>query len=159
MNYFYLGNDISPDTTKAFLEKLESSEKLTVYISSSGGECYASEAIMDAMNNNKEKIEVVACGNLSSNAFWLFFNFKGKRDILSHATGMFHYCGSNKRIMENGRMEYADDRLTLKEDKKRAVLTRKWCVDLGFTKSEMRKMESGEYLFFGNDRLKELLNA
>ena len=157
MNYFYLGNDFNEDVAKSLLEKIEASNELTIYLSSNGGQCYASEAMLDALNENHKRINIKVVGDLTSNAFWIFFNFKGKREILGHSTGIYHYCGSKRRIMENGRMEYADEKLMAKEDKRRIKLSRQWCLDLGFNKAEMRKMESGDTLFFGYDRLNELL--
>ena len=56
-------------------------------------------------------------------------------------------------------MEYTSEKYSAKEDKVRVKASRKWCEDLGFTKSEMRKMENGDVLFFGNARLNELLKG
>lgn len=156
--YYYL-NSIDgekDESCKDFLNFINNNKKIKVYISCNGGSNHTTHAIIDALNERKDDIELHVCGFLSSNTFMIFFKFKGKRTLGYESSSYLHYSGGDMRIMSNGKKEYAQDRYDSKFARTIYKRDKKFFEDLGLNKTEMNKLEKGDTVFLDYNRLQEL---
>lgn len=92
----FLTGDIDSDMANSFLSQLlylesESSEPVTIYINSHGGEVNAGLMIYDAIQGSKLEINMICTGIAASMAAILLAGGqKGKRYILKHSKVMIH---------------------------------------------------------------------
>lgn len=81
-----------------FLDNVDSTKDISIYINSPGGSVYDALAIYDTMQFVKADIQTVGIGvQASAAAFLLSSGTKGKRFILPHATVMIHQPSSGTR--------------------------------------------------------------
>ena len=148
---------IDSENLPDFLDEIGVEGKKVIYIHSGGGCCACFTAVLHALNNQKDDVRLVACGNIDSMAFYLFFKFKGEKEILPYATARLHYTGRDYRVMSNGRMEYESDRLYKKASKVDYEREKLFFKNLGLDNKEMGKLERGDEVILSNLRLEELL--
>lgn len=150
MKYHFFEGEIDQENTNKLIDFINQNQEdeMTIYINSGGGSNFFTYAIINLLNQHKEKIKIIVSGCIYSNAFYIFFNFKGKRELLDEATGMFHYSGRDYRLTENGKIEYKSDVFNLNEFKKKEKITDKFCADLGFNDKEMRKLRANNDVYF-----------
>lgn len=159
MKYHFFEGEINQENTNKLIDFINENQEdeITIYINSGGGSNFFTNAIINLLNQHKEKIKIIVPGCIYSNAFYIFFNFKGKRELLDEATGMFHYSGKDYHLKENGKIGDYGDIFDLNEFKKRKKITDKFCVDLGFNDKEMRKLGANKDVYFSRERLEEFL--
>lgn len=158
MKYYYFHHEIKPETTEKFLEFIQSNDgEITVFLNSPGGDDFDTFLLEKILNDNKDRITLIANGMIYSNAFRLFFKVNCKREIYPYTVGMFHQSGANRRICENGKLNYNEDMATQEAFKRKYKDSLKFCEKLGFTKAEMKKFKANDDVFFQEDRLREFL--
>lgn len=92
----FLTGEIDSDTANSFISQFlyleqESSQPVTLYINSPGGEVNAGLAIYDVIQGSKLKINMVCTGIAASMGAVLFAGGqKGRRSILKHSKVMIH---------------------------------------------------------------------
>ena len=74
------------------INELQEDEKLYWYLCSSGGETHIGLEIVDIVNRNKEKVELIASEYIHSTAFLIFFKSQCERNIIPFTTGIMHCC-------------------------------------------------------------------
>ena len=158
MESFYFFSDTDPeDVQKAieFINKIE--EKATIYITSNGGDCYAADVLLDTINENKDKLTLVASGKIMSSAFYIFFSAKCNKRIMEGTVGMYHYSGVSVRLTQSGAFDYEDDEAIIEGMKIEKEINDKWCKDLGMSDKEIKDIKKSKQVFFQYDRLLLLL--
>lgn len=153
-------DDISIDLTKQLisnLNMLDEGEKLVWYFSSNGGDTHEAFAIVDIINNNKDRIELIASEFIVSSAFYIFFNTMCSRRIIQHTTGMMHCSSTSFTTMFNGKIINSD-----KPHMKSFVEVNnhilKWCENLGFSTLQLKDMKASKDISFMTDELEIFLN-
>lgn len=158
MKSFYYTDVINSESAQKVISFIEDNKGLlTIYLCNGGGENWATNALADCLALNHKRITIKALGEISSNAFKLFFDFKGKREILPDTIGMYHQSMKKMDMAENGMPTYVDDLIYRKKMRKNYPETLEWCKKLGFNKTEMRKLREGKDVWFTEERLRELL--
>lgn len=139
------------------VNKLKDNEKLIIYFSSLGGYADSCEAIVDFINNNKERIEIIFFGENFSCGMLIFLNIKCKKTVLSYTTGMMHLCSQSTTITG---VTHTND-----YNKFNTPYLEKFNKEMGekykkvMTKKEIRDMLSGVEIYFDTDRMKKLCSA
>ena len=138
------------------LNDLQEDEKLYWYFNSFGGETHAGFEIIDMINRNKNRIELIASENIFSTAFLIFFKAQCERKILPLTYGMMH-CAST-----SFESKYGGKTASFEKDRKNKFIAVNeflfnWCTDLGFTESELKKFKKTEDIYFNTVELHTLL--
>lgn len=128
-------------------------ELITIYLRSGGGKYSVMCAMLDIINNNPERFELVANDYIGSAAFILFFKANCKKRILPNTFGMHHQISIKVSLNENGKAYYDEDIAELKRmefDKKES---QEFNRRIGLTKKEMKMYNKDYDLHFQYDRL------
>jgi hypothetical protein len=143
---------------QAINQSESSPEKLIVYLNSEGGGTVIGEVIQDLINQNAGNIHLIACGDICSAAFEIFFKAKCERSILPGTEGMCH-----KTTIQ---IEHNYDHAPKKNQKRlldwmkshRKPVQESLCKELGFTDKEFKLFRAGEDVEFTHQRLRELFD-
>jgi Clp protease. len=150
------------DFNEEILEKVitafnQNSEIVTIYLRSGGGRVSVMTAILDIINTNPDRFELVANDYIASAAFILFFKANCKKRILPNTFGMHHQMTTKISVNESGKAYYDYDLAELKRmeiDKKES---QDFNYRIGLTKKEIKKYEKDYDLNFQYDRLLQML--
>lgn len=161
MRYIHLDGEVNEmfidKFFQAFNQPLGADEEIIIYLDSPGGRLSYGEIILDVIDKYKDRITLIASGEIFSCAFNIFFFSNCKRKILTSAIGMAHYAWSiaptdgesikgdiNKFVIQS-----------MKEDK---VLYIAKLKEKGLSRKELKQIEDGHDCFFTTERLQELLD-
>lgn len=104
MKFFIHSTEINYETAVPLLDFIQNNEgPITIGMNSGGGSQEVATFILEAMNQNADRITLVALAGVYSAAFFIFFNFKGKRKMTYGARGMWHYSCQEVNIAANGK--------------------------------------------------------
>lgn len=154
-----INQDAFGNVIKAY-NSLPEDEKLDIYINSSGGDPESGDAIVDLINNNSHKTNLIAYGKICSACFDAFYKARCSKRILDGTIGMAHLA---RVEMEN--FTVTDSKETIEatvykkwwaEDKKKRL---KFYETLGLENKELLKIKKGGDVYFQHNRLLELLNG
>lgn len=133
--------------------------EIDVYISSIGGSAFEVDKLIKLIEDNFETINVYACGNLLSAAFYLFFKINAKkRELIGKSLGMFHKStwdhvtshGLKRSPYETAKISHIKE---LNDDQKEFCKT-----VLKFTDKELSLIyDDEEDVYFDNNRLLEFI--
>lgn len=154
--YYILDGQINSESCHKLIDFINTNEgRLVIAINSTGGELSHSEFILRALNDNADRISLVAIERINSCAFSLFYEFNGARSMITPVHGMHHYGYRDITINDDGRPSYASDKIT----KRQVVFYKKRSIDFAkkfMTKKELRELKRGWDVYFDFDRMKEI---
>lgn len=138
------------------INELQEDEKLYWYFNSYGGETHVGFEVIDIINRNKDRIELIASDNIFSTAFLIFFKAQCERKILPLTFGMMHCASTSFEAKHEGKIAIFE-----KERRSKFLAVNEfllnWCRDLGFTESELKKFKKAEDIHFDTKALHNLL--
>lgn len=155
----YLYNDsIGRESVKELVDWLNSNEgKVTIYLTSSGGDVWSMQVLQRVLNVNYERIKLIAVGNIASCAFKLFFSVQCQREVFDNTQGTFHLFNKTIKLDQTGQPVYEGDRFDMKEFKRELPGMLRWSRELGMDEDELKKLEDNEDIFFDTARLRIFL--
>jgi len=160
-NVIYINGEVTDSLVEHFIScynKADKNEHITIYINSVGGEIAHSALIIDIINKNADNISLVACGEIFSAAFEIFFFSKcNNKQLLEDCIGMAHYSWSTFALDEAGKVSSEYEKFLLQEMKKNKIYTLKKFQEIGLTQKELGVIKRGKDCFFNRERLEELL--
>lgn len=157
----YLKDEIRVNLTNKFLHyisKLKEGEPITIYLNTNGGDIADQELILEVINKYKDNIHLIACGNIYSAGFTIFFKSQCKRSIAKGTTGMAHFVWTEIEVDQSGKPKTDYGKFVLKTmvDSKKEFI--EFLKELGLNNKEVSEAKKGEEVYFTESRLKELLN-
>lgn len=156
-----IDGDISKESLEEIIEaynELDDGEYLFVYLFSSGGRPEYAEAIIHLINENCDRTVLVAFGEICSAAFDIFFRSICERKILPGTSGMAHFCRVPVVTIKNNSALGETEKNNIAWSKTDAKRKLDFYAFIGFTKKELRTVETGKDIWFTDERMKELLN-
>lgn len=88
--------EIMPDTIGSVIDTCHrhishnKDAKILIYFTSTGGSMTHTLTLLDFLNSVKDNVIIYAFHQISSSAFYLFYRFKGKKDIMKHTFAIIH---------------------------------------------------------------------
>lgn len=162
MAILYLCGEVNKELVNQFLEqfnKIKEASPITIYINSEGGFAGEGDAIIDIINCNAKRITLVACGEIASCGFNIFFETKCKKRILEGTTGMAHFSWASFSLNESGQPTTDEDRFLMNTMKSNKAKTIKKFREMGLNRHEIGKINTNREAYFTYERLKELLDG
>lgn len=154
-----LNENISDETVDKVVSFYNNTqEKAVIYFSSSGGNYFAMETIVDLINSHKEITTIIGYGLLGSSAFELFFTVECEKRIIGGCNGMYHQSYIAIEMSEKWKPVYVEGKA--KEKYLKGYMNQQTtllCEKLGFTKKEKLEITKGNDLYFQPERMKEFL--
>lgn len=131
-------------------------EKVLIYVETPGGDNSLTEFLLYYLNLNKDRITLIAGNEITSNGFWLFYNFEGKKLI-----GANTYCLIHKSWMEIPSYNLKDkESVTMlrkiemeKFNEKRLAILSQY-----LTPKEIKSINKDEDVFLSSERLTKIFN-
>ena len=158
MKYFAINGGFDPELTDRFIEFVNSMEdKATIFLDSQGGEVPCARLICYVINTNPERFKIVANGMVCSSALWLLLAAKCEKEVLEDVTGLYHLPGITARVAANGKHSNEFERFNFEEMEKTVDAELDFCLNAGFTMSEMRDFKAGKDVFFSSKRILQLI--
>lgn len=163
MAIFNIDSSFTPeslDSFVSFVNALPKDENITIYLRSTGGYSWSMYVMLDIINSNPERFEIVASGEISSAAFQLFFTATCSRRIFNGTWGVYHQAriavDINERATLHSNYDKAMGVYMRNYSKKESEFLMQY---LEFTKEERRKVNRGEDLYLQYDRLNQMLET
>lgn len=156
---------MNEDISKECFEKLISSfnnlkddENLIIYLDSDGGDVDYAEAIIHLINQNCERMILVAHGDISSAAFDIFFRTVCERKVLPGTNGMAHHARVGVNIVGDNKALDEWTQQNVCWSKKDAEKRVTYYTKLGFTDKEIKLFKKRRDVCFNDERLNDLLS-
>lgn len=109
-----------------------------IYIDSAGGQVSVFQMMQDIINSQTDKCTLIACGELHSAAFELFYSVKCKRKILPFTFGMYHFATDEIEIDEKGKPKENYSKARFQNLKLTKNFTLNFCKKVGMNANEIR---------------------
>lgn len=157
MKHYIFQGKLDLEPVNKLLEFITSTEeKILVYVETPGGDNSLTEFLLYYLNLNKDRITLIAGNEITSNGFWLFYYYEGKK-LLSSST----FCLIHKSWMEipsynlKDRESYTMLRKVEMEkfNKKRLDILAQY-----LTSKEMKNINKDEDVFLSSERLLKIFN-
>lgn len=140
------------------LNLLKSEEILTIYFTCpSGGYTDVGEAIIDLININKDKINLILYGEIFSTGMLIFLKTKCSKKLLPDTRGMYHFSWQGINMNEAGKPITSYDEFSLIEMKKSKIRSLEFIKSFSFNEKEKKAIKQGQDVYLSYDRMKELL--
>lgn len=162
MYILYISGEICQETVDKFLtqfNKIPFDQPITVYINSIGGDVQNGQVLLHILDTHADRITLVACGEISSMAFNIFFFAKCKKELAEDTLGMAHLMYATIEINEGGSAISEGNKFLLDEMKAYKPRTIDRFKSLGFNQKELSKLRANKDVYFSYQRLKQLLNG
>ena len=76
----FYAKEVNEDLLVSISESISNNDNVKIYLNSTGGSEWCSGAIVDIINNNKDKVELIGFGYLLSAAFHIMVESKCKKE-------------------------------------------------------------------------------
>lgn len=157
MKYYIFDAQITAETVQPLLDFIgNNDDELQIGICCVGGENDVERFLLNALNENKDRITLVAMSAIYSAAFALFYQFKGKRKITFGTRGMYHYSGVNVRVAANGGIQDSEEKAAAEFTKRNQKQWQDSFANGFMSVSELRNFRSGKDVYFTFDRIKQI---
>jgi len=137
----------------------EETDEITIYFNSPGGLVTSAKILIDYLQNCNRFVNLVAVGEISSSAFFIFFGDYPKnikRRILSSTYGIMHKSSADLNTKEIGRKNSYDSFLYKNVINENTEIVN-FCYNLGFNEQEMNLLKENEDVYLDYVRLNEFL--
>lgn len=122
-----------------------------------GGSADVSEAIIDFVNKNKDRIGMTFYGELFSSGMVIFLAVNCEKKILQCTRGMYHFSWQEMGISENGKPSTEYDNFSMKEMKKSKEISIAFLKRTKLSDKEITTIKRGKDVYFSYDRMLELI--
>lgn len=140
----------------SFFNEGDKDTQYTIYICSGGGMNSMAGAIINMINDHKDRTELIAYGEICSNAMQIFFKSRCKRKILPFTVGMYHLYYQKIDYYE-GDAKRNNDHATFTRSTSSFVYSESLDNLVNFTGEELKRIKNNEDVWFTTERLEEML--
>ena len=155
----FYAKEVNEDLLVSISEAISNNDNVKIYLNSTGGSEWCSGAIVDIINNNKDKVELIGFGYLLSAAFHIMIESECKKRILDNTYGMYHQSIWDVEISALNKPSNVLDKFRVdKSIKEYRFYYENKCKEWGFNEQELKKYKKGEDVYFSYERFKELIN-
>lgn len=148
---------INEEMRNIVFQALNNEWNITFYINSTWWICSCAEQIIDLINENKDRVTLVASNYIASNAFNIFFRSECKRKVLPKTEWMAHMSRIDTSISWKWRIQ-STTKWQIKNMWKEAKTEEKILKKLWISK-KIRKQFLKEYnIYFTTKQLKNMLS-
>lgn len=141
-----------------FFNNTPADVRKTVYIDSNGGNCEKADIILRILNDHHDTTTLIAVGRLYSSAFYIFYLFLGKRELVFPVRGLYHLVTDEIRMSSNGEPQDNYEKIKLKiikKDYKNRV--KELCRYVGMKRKHIKRILAGKDVSFTTKQLTKFL--
>lgn len=157
--FFFLNDSLKKETINEIIAFLnENDGELGIFFDSPGGEQSVAMILNRIFSEQKERITLIASGDLSSAAFFVFFMFTGKREILDLTVGEWHMSRTDIEMFSNGKIKGEWNKFCRKRVKEyEEKFIKSFNKKIGLSDKEMKDFYNGEDIIFDAQRMREII--
>lgn len=147
MRYLLFNEALNMENGQMILDFIQASPgPVTLGLGSGGGMSSVGNFLINAFNNEADRLTLVAMAGVYSMGFELFYRYAGPRKMTFGVRGMYHFSSQGIQIMATGRLS------SMKTDRERDLQF----ASLFMTDKELRRMKAGRDVFFDFERMKQI---
>ena len=136
----FYAKEVNEDLLVSISESISNNDNVKIYLNSTGGSEWCSGAIVDIINNNKDKVELIGFGYLLSAAFHIMVESKCKKRILDNTYGMYHQSIWDVEISALNKPSNVLDKFRVEKSiKGYRVYYAEKCKEWGFNEQELKQ--------------------
>jgi len=155
MKHYIFCDKLQVEPVDKLLSFLTSTDdEIMLYIDTSGGLNTITEYLLYFLNLNKDRITLISGTEITSNGFWLFYYFKGKKIISDSTMALIHQSWK-----EVGSYELNDKNSTGYKDLQKIKglnRDRLKVLEPFLTKKEVKQYNNGQDIYMSADRLRKI---
>jgi hypothetical protein len=158
MKYYLFSDKIDYKSFQGFKNWFHEVEgEVTIFLQSPGGYYTEMDAIRTIINDNADRVKLIATSSIESAAFELFFTVNCRRELRGGTWGMYHLPRITVPYMVNGKLS-SDDSFgsILATTKQELQSVKRFISTLGLSRSEKKRLLKGEDVYFDYKRLKKM---
>jgi hypothetical protein len=156
MKYLLFNEGLTMEQGQLILDFIQSTDgPLTIGFGSGGGHTSVGNFLIDAFNNEKHRLTLIAMAGVYSMGFEVFYRYEGQKKMVFGVRGMYHLSSQEVQISAHGRAAYDEGTCQLSGLKNDRVRDLQF-ASLFMTEKELRKMKSGQDVFFDFERMKQI---
>jgi len=145
------------DTLIESFNNLLEEDILHIYFTSEGGLTLVKDAILDFINNNKDRIKITFYGEIFSGAMDIFLKASCEKNVLKHTRGMIHFSYQSVEVNESGNPYTPYGIFSVRELKNYHIETLKFLKSIKLTEKELSLIKEGKDVYFSHKRLLGLI--
>lgn len=155
MKHYIFEGKLNVEPVDKLLNFLTSTEeKVLVYVETPGGDNSLTEFLLYYLNLNKDRITLIAGNEITSNGFWLFYYFEGRKLMTTNT-----HCLIHKSWMEIPSYNLKDRESTTmlrKVEMDKFNKTRLDILSQYLTPKEIKSLQRDEDVFLSSERLTKI---
>lgn len=161
---FSILNDIDSETVNLFTAFLNDAESdpnkkhnIEILLNSNGGEPAHGNIILYMINERKERVTLIAYGQIYSAAFELYILAQCDKKILPYTTAMYHRATQEITITSGNKPQTTAEKASLQALIANEAVTKKVCGLTKMSEQEKADIFNDKDVYFSYERLLEIL--
>ena len=135
------------------------SEKITIYLQSSGGYVCVCQVLLNIINGNKDRFKLIGFESLCSAGFEFFVKAECEKELLPYTLGMIHQPTHTMTLTNNLKTIKEGDKASYERVKKYTIPEDEIFIKrLGLKPKELREYKKGNDVYFQYDRFLEVVD-
>lgn len=156
MKYLYIDGLINTENTSIICNFLNDNDgEITIGLRTNGGESPLATFLIEILNQNKDRIKLIAINICFSSGMSIFNQFKGKRALVSGTIGMYHYGYIAIDINETLKPDGVGEKAKMKDLKGTRIEREKEAKQI-FNKKELKKFYKQQDVYLSFERMKQV---
>ncbi len=136
---------------------LKEHQNIALYLNTIGGDLEVAEALIYLINSDPNRFLLIGNGKLWSAGFLIFYRAKCDRVLLPGITGMAHSINVTVGMNQLKKPYYEIDRANVECIALQKAWTDELFKQLGLSAAQIKKINSGEELFFQEKEMRRFL--
>lgn len=150
--------DLTAANIGEFIDALEKIEgDIVVYFSSLGGSVVYGDLLLDYLNRNDERVELVVAGVVASSAFDVVVKFTGEKRLLDWSYALVHLATRDVDLIAHKSGDYETKFLVQQVDRKNNEYLCFLKEVVKLSKKELKRVRRFKDLLLTRERLEEIL--
>ena len=157
MKHYIFKSKIDIESVESLLSFINSTEdNITILVDTQGGENTLTEYLLIFLNENKDRITLMAGNEITSNGFWLFYKFQGKKIISPSTFSLIHEAWQEfpTYALKDKKSSQYESFKELKEINKNSLKILKQFLN----KKEVKWYKKGFDVYLNSKRLNKIFN-
>jgi hypothetical protein len=136
----------------------ETEGKLKIGFCSRGGHAGLARFIANILNDNKDRIEIVAYSHVESSGFEILYMFEGKKTITQGTRGMIHYGYMEADVDDRGRLKTDYERQVVEGRKSDFDWRNNMAKDV-LTPAQLKRFKKGQDVVINYEQMKSIFEG
>jgi len=157
MKYYYHADGIKHETLEKLISFIHENPtgEITMFLNSSGGDSGVSKIFTKILNDNKDRVTLIASAGVLSAGFYIFYNYKGERKMFNETKGMWHLAWQTLEMNHDWTPSSYQGECSKAEWEESRVENDSMAKSI-MNKKELKRYNTGGEVYFTSKRMKQI---